>query len=210
MPTRSHCRHPTSCPIDPTHQPFGTAALRCPTMSRYRRLITGSTFFFTVVAHRRRPIFCGSAIRLALAQGIRFVRNTRPFEIDAWVLLPDHMHCIWTLPPDDSDYSTRWSAIKRYVSTGTGRTLSDDALSSASRRAHRESTIWQRRFWEHRIRDENDFERHMDYIHFNPVKHRYVERIGDWPYSTFHRYAREGMYPQDWGGTPDIVDMLIE
>ena len=179
-------------------------------MSRYRRSLTGSTYFFTVVAYRRRPVFCNPAIRASLAQAIRFVRETRPFVIDAWVLLPDHMHCIWTLPEQDADYSTRWATIKRYVSTGAGRVVHDTGLSTPSRHKRRESTIWQRRFWEHQIRDEDDFERHMDYIHFNPVKHGYVQQVGDWPHSTFHRYVRAGTYPCDWGGSADIADMLIE
>ena len=179
-------------------------------MSRYRRLLTGSTYFFTVVAHRRRPIFCNPAIRSNLGQAIRFVRDIRPFVIDAWILLPDHMHCIWTLPQDDADYSTRWATIKRYVSSSSARMLRDAALSTPSREKKRESTIWQRRFWEHQIRGEDDFERHMDYIHFNPVKHGYVHQVVDWPHSTFHRYVREGIYSQDWGGSPDIADMLIE
>lgn len=179
-------------------------------MSRYRRLLTGHTYFFTVVAHRRRAIFCNPIIRSSLADAIRFVRETRPFVVDAWSLLPDHMHCIWTLPEDDLDYSTRWAMIKRYVSTGPARTLHNRALSTPSRKKHRESTIWQRRFWEHQIRNEVDFERHMDYIHFNPVKHGFVEQVVDWPYSTFHRYVREGVYAQDWGGTAEISGMLIE
>jgi putative transposase len=179
-------------------------------MSRYRRLFTGHTYFFTVVAHRRRPIFCNPTTRSSLAHAIRFVRETRPFVIDGWILLPDHMHCIWTLPERDIDYSTRWATIKRYVSSGSGRTLHDTALSTPSRQKRRESTIWQRRFWEHQIRDEEDFERHMDDIHFNPVKHGYVQRVSDWPHSTFHRYVRQAVYPEDWGGTPEVIDMLIE
>lgn len=179
-------------------------------MSRYRRLLTGSTYFFTVVAHRRRPIFCNPAIRACLANAIRFVRQTRPFIVDGWILLPDHMHCIWTLPEHDIDYSIRWSIIKRYVSSRGAHALHDTALSTPSRQKRRESTIWQRRFWEHQIRDENDFERHMDYIHFNPVKHGFVHQVVDWPHSTFHRYVRDGVYTEDWGGTQEIRDMLIE
>jgi putative transposase len=179
-------------------------------MSRYRRSLTGSTYFFTVVTHRRRPLFSNPAIRSTLAQAIRFVRDIRPFSIDAWILLPDHMHCIWTLPEGDADYSTRWATIKRYVSSNSARTLHDAALSTSSRQKKRESTIWQRRFWEHQIRNEDDFERHMDYIHFNPVKHGYVQQVMDWPHSTFHRYVREGVYAQDWGGSPGVADMLIE
>lgn len=179
-------------------------------MPRYRRLHTGSTFFFTVVAHRRRPIFCDPALRASLRKAIQFVRTTRPFAIDAWIILPDHMHCIWTLPDGDSDYSKRWFAIKRFVSTGYGKRLHDPRLLTQSRQAKCESTIWQRRFWEHGVRDDDDFERHMDYIHFNPVKHRYVQQVREWPHSTFHRYVREGVYPADWGGAPGIGEMLIE
>lgn len=120
------------------------------------------------------------------------------------------MHCIWTLPDNDSDYSTRWFAIKRFVSTGYGKGLHDPQLLTHSRQAKCESTIWERRFWEHGIRDDEDFERHMDYIHYNPVKHRYVQRVSEWSHSTFHRYVREGLYAMDWGGAPGISEMLIE
>ena len=120
------------------------------------------------------------------------------------------MHCIWTLPEGDTDYSTRWATIKRYVSSNSARTLHDAALAIESRQKKRESTIWQRRFWEHQIRDEDDFERHMDYIHFNPVKHGYVQCASEWPHSTFHRYVRKGVYAKDWGGSAGIADMLIE
>jgi len=90
-------------------------------MSRYRRAITGSTFFFTVVAYRRRPIFCDPAIRAGLHQAIRIVRASRPFVIDAWVLMPDHMHCIWTLPEGDANYSNRWSQSSASYRAGRGR-----------------------------------------------------------------------------------------
>ena len=120
------------------------------------------------------------------------------------------MHCIWTLPEHDTDYSTRWSIIKRYVSSRGAPALHDPALSMSSRQKRRESTIWQRRFWEHQIRNEVDFERHMDYIHFNPVKHGFVQQVVDWPYSTFHRYVRDGVYAGNWGGTEEIRSMLIE
>jgi putative transposase len=128
----------------------------------------------------------------------------RPFSIDAWVLMPDHLHCIWTLPDGDRDFSTRWSLIKRSVSRFAAHVALDPSARNASARKHRESTIWQRRFWEHQIRDELDFARHLDYIHFNPVKHGYVERVVDWPYSTFHRYVRDGVYAKDWGGGKDV------
>ena len=179
-------------------------------MSRYRRQLTGSTFFFVVVAYRRRPIFCGPAFRAALRQAIQTVRGTRPFTVDAWVLLPDHMHCIWTLPDGDHDYATRWAEIKRFVSSVARETLRDPRLLTRAGKSRGESTIWQRRFWEHQIRDESDFERHVDYTHFNPVKHGYVQSACDWPHSTFHRYVREGTYPRDWGGSADILELDFE
>jgi putative transposase len=179
-------------------------------MSRYRRPVNGLTYFFTVVAHRRRPILCDDLIRTALRRGIETVRATRPFAIDAWVLLPDHMHCIWTLPQDERDFSLRWSAIKRFVSTAVRDEFHDPNALTTSRRSRRESTIWQRRFWEHLIRDERDLGRHLDYIHFNPVKHGYVQRAVDWPFSTFGRYVREGVYARDWGGSSDSGEMDFE
>jgi putative transposase len=179
-------------------------------MSRYRRQFTGSTFFFVVVVYRRRPIFCTPAFRTTLRRAVETVRLTRPFAVDAWVLLPDHMHCIWTLPEDDRDYSTRWAEIKRFVSSSARDTLRDPRLLTSAGKNRGESTIWQRRFWEHRIRDEDDYERHFDYTHFNPVTHGYVKSVCEWSHSTFHRYVREGIYPRDWGGSPDILDLELE
>jgi len=170
-------------------------------MSRYRRLHNGLTFFFTVVAYQRRPIFCDPGFRAALRQSITAVRVARPFTIDAWVLMPNHMHCIWTLPERDFDYGRRWGEIKRYVSNVCRETLHDPALLKRSAKKRNESTIWQRRFWEHQIRNDVDFERHMDYVNFNPVKHGFVLNVAEWEHSTFHRYVRDGMYAQDWGGT---------
>ena len=126
-------------------------------MSRYRRAkATGSSYFFTVVAYRRQSILCDEAIRNALRASIETVRVARPFIIDAWVLLPDHLHCVWTLPDDDADFSTRWMIIKRAVSLACGEDYRRADWLSASKFKHRESTIWQRRFWEHQICDEND------------------------------------------------------
>ena len=179
-------------------------------MSRYRPSPAGNTYFFTIVAHQRRPIFCNPAIRSSLAQAIQFVRDTRPFVVDAWVLLPDHMHCIWTLPEGDADYATRWLALKRYVSSDVGRRLQESAFMDPSQHHRREANLWQRQFWEHQLRDEGDFERHMDYIHFDPVKHRHVERVRDWPHSTFHRHVHEGTYAMDWNGSADLARMVID
>jgi putative transposase len=172
-------------------------------MPDYLRARSGSTFFFTLVSFNRRPILCSEPIRHALRTAIGNLRATRPFSIDGWVLMPDHLHCIWTLPEGDADFSTRWSLIKRSVSRFAAEMTLDPDARVASARKHRESTIWQRRFWEHLIRDEVDFERHLDYIHFNPVRHGYANRAVDWPYSTIHRYVREGVYPADWAGGED-------
>jgi putative transposase len=170
-------------------------------MSRYRRAsAAGSTYFFTVVAYRRQPILCNETVRNALRTAIETVRTSRPFVINAWVLLPDHLHCMWTLPDDDADFSTRWMIIKRAVSLACREDFRRADLMTASKLKHRESTIWQRRFWEHQIRNEDDFARHVDYIHFNPVKHGHAQRAEDWPYSTFHRYVRDGVYAHDWAG----------
>ena len=170
-------------------------------MSRYRRaMAAGSSYFFTVVAYRRQSILCDEAIRNALRASIGTVRVARPFVIDAWVLLPDHLHCVRTLPEGDADFSSRWMKIKRAVSMACGEEFHREDWMTASKSKRRESTIWQRRFWEHQIRDENDFARHADYIHYNPVKHGYMQHAADWPYSTFHRYVRDGLYVRDWVG----------
>ena len=170
-------------------------------MSRYRRARDGQTYFFTLVSYWRRPIICTTPIRNALRSALIEVRQRRPFDIDAWVLMPDHLHTIWTLPVDDADYSTRWALIKRLVSRSCAGQFEDGWQPSASRIKHRDASIWHRRFHEHKIRDEWDFERHMDYLHFNPVKHGHAGSAAAWPFSTFHRYVREGVYPVDWGGT---------
>lgn len=125
------------------------------------------------------------------------------------VLLPDHLHCILTLPDGDNDFSTRWGKIKRFVSVECAQ-FADASLRSPSRSRHRESTIWQRRFWEHRISTEIDMERHMHYIHFNPVRHGYASSAAAWPYSTFHRCVRDGLYPGDWAGEDNIRALHFE
>lgn len=170
-------------------------------MSRYRRTHNkGTSYFFTVVTYRRQQILCDLQIRTALRQAIKTVREKYPFKIEAWVLLPDHLHCIWTLPPDDVNYSFRWGMIKRLVSRACAKDYKRHDWINASKRKHRESTIWQRRYWEHQIRNEQDFARHVDYIHYNPVKHGICNRVMDWPYSTFHREVARGIYTEDWAG----------
>ena len=118
-----------------------------------------------------------------------------PFRQEAFVIMPDHLHSIWTLPPDDTDFSIRWSQIKGQFSRG----IEKMERVSQSRMKRRERGIWQRRFWEHLIRDDEDFNRHVDYIHWNPVKHGWVSRVIDWPYSSFHDYVRHGLYPDARG-----------
>lgn len=178
-------------------------------MSNYRRANTqGACYFFTVVTFRRQPILCDEAVRVALREAINSVREKKPFTIDAWVLLPDHLHCIWTLPEGDADFSSRWGLIKRQVSIQCREHYRRADWLNVSKRKHRESTLWQRRFWEHQIRDESDFNRHVDYLHYNPVKHGYCQQVGDWPYSTFHRFVAEGVYPFNWAGVADKLETV--
>ena len=146
-----------------------------------------------------RVSFFDSLSRKILREVISEVRRKYPFAIDAWVLLPDHLHCIWTLPEADGDFSKRWGLIKAGFSRKAKPLLHKTVWMTDSKERHRESTIWPRRFWEHQIRDEGDLHRHLDYIHYNPVKHGLVANPIDWPYSTFHRYVQEGLYPINWG-----------
>jgi len=157
-------------------------------MTDYRRnFIAGGSFFFTVnLAERRLRLLTQHIDELRTA--FRETRRHHPFAIDAMVVLPDHLHTIWTLPEGDADFATRWRLIKSAFSrsVATGERISD------GRAAKGERGIWQRRYWEHTIGDENDFARHMDYIHINPVKHGLVARVSDWPYSSFHRMVKLG------------------
>ncbi len=130
-----------------------------------------------------------------LRNAVRQVRQRHPFDIIAWVLLLDHLHAIWTLPPKDTDYPMRWRQIKANFS----RYLPQGEHIRPSRIMKGERGIWQRRYWEHTIRDEIDLRRCLDYIHFKPVKHGYVHKVSDWPYSTFHHHIEKGVYPPDWG-----------
>ena len=173
-------------------------------MTWYRRaLVGGGTYFFTVVTYRRRRFLTDEAPRRWLREAIEATRADHPFEIDAWVLLPDHLHCIWTLPEGDADYPMRWALIKgRFTKKAKGLLRREDWM-TASKRKHREGTVWQRRFWEHVIRHDRDFEPHLNYIHCNPVTHGLVERVSDWPFSSFHRYVVSGAYAPDWSDVPE-------
>jgi len=178
-------------------------------MSRYRRSQTpGARYFFTVVTYRRQAFFCDAPIREALRNTIVTTRAKWLFVIEAWLLLPDHLHTIWTLPLGDADFATRWGVIKRQVSVACANDYRRADWINPSKQKHRESTLWQRGYWEHQIRDEHDLERHMDYIHFNPVKHGHCKQVGEWPYSAFHRYVEQGGYPINWGGDGVDVDMV--
>jgi putative transposase len=164
-------------------------------MSRYvRTKIEGSIFFFTVVLAERPSNLLTDQID-RLRQVYRTVQQRRPFETIAVCVLPDHVHALWALPEGDADFSTRWSLIKSGFSRGF-----EPSPRSASKVGKREKGIWQRRYWEHAIRDDTDLERHVDYIHFNPVKHGHVTRVADWPHSSFHRYVDRGLLAADWGG----------
>jgi putative transposase len=165
-------------------------------MTRYRRnFIAGGSFFFTVNLLDRRSRLLTENIG-ALRVAFRETKADHPFSIEAIVILPDHLHAVWSLPEDDADFATRWRLIKSRFSHALPR----GERVSASRRSKSERGIWQRRYWEHTLRDEADLVRHTDYIHFNPVKHGHVARVVDWPHSSFHRMMRLGIYSEDWGG----------
>ena len=205
-----------------------------------------------MVTHQRRKILCLEPCRRVLREVIRKTQARYPFTIDAFVLLPDHLHCIWTLPERDTNYSMRWGFIKKEFTRKVRGIIGDAEIAGMaememvgtahptaspgmggyahqngslkrrvgcahqreratisahynhSRKKHRESTVWQRRFWEHTIRDQADFNAHVEYIHYNPVKHGYVQAPKDWEYSSFHRYVSKGIYPVDWGGGQEI------
>ncbi len=168
-------------------------------MPNYRRARTaGGTYFFTLVTHNRKPIFKHPDYRDALRHIVAEVRYEHPFAIDAWVLLPDHMHAIWTIHADSDDYSKRWGLIKARFTKYIRQT--DNSLVS------RTISIWQKRFWEHEIRDEKDLNNHIDYLHYNPLKHGYASRVRDWPYSSFHKYVERGYYAIDWGDDVNVDD----
>jgi putative transposase len=165
-------------------------------MTAYRRhYVPGGSYFFTVNLEDRSKKLLTENIDI-LREAVRVVREEHPFNLVAMAVLPDHLHAIWTLPPGDADFSVRWRKIK----AGFSRRLGKGEVISASRASKGERGIWQRRFWEHMLRDEDDFRRHMDYLHFNPVKHGHCAQVKDWPFSTFHRCVKDGIYTEDWAG----------
>jgi putative transposase len=179
-------------------------ALRLSTLHRYtlhavrmpnyrRNRVPGGTYFFTVNLRDRRSDLLIAEFDL-LRTAIRAAKARRPFHIDAWVVLPNHMHWLWTLPPDDTDFPVRWRDIKKTFS----KSMPANEPRSSVMRDRAERGIWQRRYWEHTIRDDTDYAAHMDYIHFNPVKHGLVQTPADWTFSSFAHCVGQGRYPPDW------------
>jgi putative transposase len=175
-------------------------------MSRYRRArIEGGTFFFTIaLADRSADLLVQHIDRLR--EAYKFAADHHPFETIAICILPDHLHAIWSLPTADSNFALRWSIIKGKFSRG----LPNSDLRSQSQIEKRDKGIWQRRYWEHAIRNDDDLARHIDYVHYNPVKHGHVSQVQDWPYSSFHRYVKEGRLSVEWGGGVSIRDVAGE
>ena len=167
-------------------------------MNYRRSFIPGGAYFFTVVTAGRHPIFRNGEAVDVLRHAVRRVNQTRPFVVDAMVVLPDHLHCIWTLPPGDDDYPTRWRLIKTWVAK--------HQILARGHSVGQRRPVWQARYWEHTVRDERNYRQHVEYIHHNPVQHGYVRRAADWAYSSFRRYVKAGLYPEDWGGVEPVLD----
>jgi putative transposase len=170
-------------------------------MPEYRRAqIYGGCYFFTLVTFDRAPILTLESSRQILRDAWSDTQHRFPFTTEAVCLLPEHLHCIWRLPETETNFSVRWKEIKRLFTRAYLQQVGSGEERNDSRIKQGEAAIWQRRFWEHTIRDEEDFNRHLDYIHYNPVKHGLVKNVADWPWSSFHRYVRLGFYDPDWGG----------
>jgi putative transposase len=165
-------------------------------MPNYRRaFVPGGCWFFTVNLLDRRSQLLTDNIEV-LRSTTRKTRERYAFHIDAVVVLPDHLHAVWTLPPGDADFSIRWRLIKSWFA----RSIPKGERLSRARQARGERGIWQRRFWEHLVRDDADYARHVEYCYINPVKHALVTCVRDWPHSSFHRDVRAGTFPEDWAG----------
>lgn len=181
-------------------------------MPDYRRwYVPGGTYFFTLTTAGRAPWLCDPVALACLRTAIQRCQERRPFDLSAMVVLPEHLHAIWALPAGDTAYSERWAAIKAVFSRDWLNQGGHEQPGSDSKVAHRHRGVWQRRFWEHTIRDESDLARHFDYIHYNPVKHGLAKCPHHWPHSTLHRWASRGWYSPDWGcakrggpGPPDF------
>lgn len=176
-------------------------------MRTYKRArIAGGVYFFTVNLTERR----GNTLLVdhiaTLRESFRVVCAVHPFDIDAVVVMPDHLHCIWRMPVGDDDYATRWRLIKARFSAA----IPSGEYISSSRARNGERGIWQRRYWEHVIRDETDWRRHVDYIHYNPMKHGHVKAVREWPHSSFRRFVQRGEYPANWTAADSVIDLDCE
>lgn len=168
-------------------------------MPEYRRAFSpGGTFFFTAVSYDRRPIWADAAHVALLREAVGHVQQNHPFNFDAAVVLPDHLHFLWTLPPGDADFSTRWRLVKSRFTTHFLRAGGREKSTGPSRTGKSERGVWQRRFWEHTIRDERDFEKHVNYIHYNPVKHGLATCPHKWAYSSFEQWVKTDIYERTW------------
>jgi len=174
---------------------------------QYRRIYApGGTFFFTLVTHERRRVFIDDQTVSLLRDAFRSVLQNHPFTIEAAVVLPDHLNMIWRIPENDSDYATRWRLIKSHFTHHWEE--SRDNPTNAYRQLKGERAVWQRRYWEHLIRDDRDWQRHVEYIHYNPVKHGIVRAPLDWKVSSFHIFVKQGLYSPEWGsGELKIIDL---
>lgn len=169
-------------------------------MADYRRWrVAGASFFFTLVAHSRAHLFADPAARRIFGSKIRECEKKWPFTVDAIVLLPEHLHAIWSLPSEDDQYPKRWGWIKKEFTKEWLALGGVEQQVSAARQERCDHGVWQPRYWEHTLRDEHDFDRHFDYIHYNPMKHGHVQRPADWRHSSFHRWVKAGVYDTDWG-----------
>jgi len=169
-------------------------------MPEYRRvIIKGGVYFFTIVTYERQKIFLLPEVRALFSDSLDHIQKYHPFIVIAYCILPDHVHFIWQMPENDANYSMRISQIKRRFSMRYILQFGTNFPKTESRQKRREVMVWQRRFWEHYIRDEEDLNKHIDYIHYNPVKHGVVDVVRDWNASSFHDYVRQGYYELDWG-----------
>ncbi|WP_031432900.1 REP-associated tyrosine transposase [Methylomarinum vadi] len=162
----------------------------------------GGVYFFTVnLAQRKQNDLLVRRVD-DLRQAFRYTKQRHPLVIEAIAILPEHLHCIWRLPEGDDDYPMRWRLIKSHFS----RSIEKGERVSGSRLRNKERGLWQRRYWEHQIRDDRDFQRHFEYIHYNPVKHGLVTKVKEWPFSSFHRWVKLGIYSEDWAAAPDLIE----
>jgi putative transposase len=177
-------------------------------MPNYQRnFVPGGTYFITIVTYHRRRFLTDESVRPMLYQALRDAQAEMPFAIPAMVIIPDHVHLLIALPPGDCAYPARLGYFKKeftksYLEAGGVEATTTMGIKLAGRRG-----VWQPRYWEHTIEDEQDFEHHFDYIHYNPVKHGYVQEVRAWPYSSFHRWVQEGHYPERWSCGPDMQEI---